>query len=44
MELSNKTIPAKEYSLKKIFADKKYIVDYFLREYTWEKLQIEQLV
>lgn len=44
MESSNKTILAKEYSLKEILADKKYIVDYFQREYTWEKLQIEQLV
>ena len=41
---SNKTILAKEYSLKEVLADKKYIVDYFQREYTWERLQIEQLV
>ncbi len=45
MDISNnKTILAKEYSLKEILADKKYIVDYFQREYTWERLQIEQLV
>lgn len=44
MELLNKSIDAKEYTLKEILNDKKYTCDYFQREYKWKKENVEQLV
>ena len=45
MENINKSnILAKDYPLSEILANKKYTVDYFQREYKWEKINIEQLV
>lgn len=35
---------AKEYPLVEILGNKKYTVDYFQREYKWEKIHIEQLI
>lgn len=39
-----RSISAKEYPLSEILVDKKYTVDYFQREYKWERINIEQLV
>ena len=39
-----RNISAKEYPLSEILVDKKYTVDYFQREYKWERINIEQLV
>lgn len=44
MELLNKSIDAKEYTLKEILNDKKYTCDYFQREYKWKRENVEQLV
>ena len=45
MENNNKrNILAKDYPLAEILGNKKYTVDYFQREYKWEKINIEQLV
>ena len=44
MEVINKSIDAKEYTLKEILSDKKYTCDYFQREYKWKRENIEQLV
>lgn len=44
MEILNKSIDAKEYTLKEILNDKKYTCDYFQREYKWKKENVEQLV
>ena len=44
MILQNKSIDAKEYTLKIILNDKKYTCDYFQREYKWKKENVEQLV
>lgn len=40
----NKKIRAKEYSLKDILSNNKYSIDYFQREYRWQKENIEQLI
>lgn len=37
-------IQAKEYTLQEILSGKKYTVDYFQREYSWKKENIEQLL
>lgn len=37
-------IQAKEYTLQEILNGKKYTVDYFQREYSWKKENIEQLI
>ena len=37
-------ITAKEFSLQDILSNKKYSVDFFQREYSWEKENITQLV
>ncbi len=37
-------IQAKEYTLQEILNGKKYTVDYFQREYSWKKENIEQLL
>lgn len=37
-------IQAKEYTLQEILNGKKYSVDYFQREYSWKKENIEQLL
>ena len=39
-----RSILAKDYPLAEILGNKKYTVDYFQREYKWEKINIEQLV
>ena len=39
-----KTILAKDYPLAEILGNKKYTVDYFQREYKWERINMEQLV
>ena len=44
MDILNKSIDAKEYTLKEILNDKKYTCDYFQREYKWKKENVEQLV
>lgn len=45
MEDNNKrNILAKDYPLAEILGNKKYTVDYFQREYKWEKINIEQLI
>ena len=41
---SKRNILAKDYPLAEILGNKKYTVDYFQREYKWEKINIEQLV
>ncbi len=41
---NNRSIWAKEYPLAEILGNKKYTVDYFQREYKWEKINIEQLI
>ncbi len=43
MSLSNK-IEANERTIEEVLAKKKYTVDYFQREYSWEKTHIEQLI
>ena len=43
MDILNKSIDAKEYTLKEILNDKKYTCDYFQREYKWKKENVEQL-
>ena len=40
----NKKIVAKEYSLKDILSNNKYSIDYFQREYRWQKENIDQLI
>lgn len=40
----NKKIVAKEYSLKNILSNNKYSIDYFQREYRWQKENIDQLI
>jgi uncharacterized protein with ParB-like and HNH nuclease domain len=40
----SKTILAKEYTLQEILANTKYKVDYFQREYKWQRENIEQLI
>ena len=37
-------ILAKEYTLQEILDKKKYAVDYFKREYKWQRENIEQLI
>ena len=37
-------ILAKEYTLQEILDKKKYTVDYFQREYKWQRENIEQLI
>ena len=37
-------ITAKEFSLQDILSNKKYSVDFFQREYSWEKENMVQLV
>ena len=44
MENIDKVIRAKEHTLDEILSNKKYTVDYFQREYKWQKLNIEQMV
>ena len=39
-----RNILAKDYPLSEILGNKKYTVDYFQREYKWERINIEQLV
>jgi hypothetical protein len=41
MKSSNKTIIAKKYLLKEITIRQKYIVDYFQRKNSWERLKID---
>ncbi len=43
MSLTNK-IDANNRTIQEVLADKKYTVDYFQREYSWEKSHIEQLI
>lgn len=42
--VQNKKIIAKEYPLKDILSNNKYSIDYFQREYRWQKENIEQLI
>lgn len=42
--VKNKKIIAKEYSLKDILSNNKYSIDYFQREYRWQKDNIDQLI
>ena len=42
--IKNKKIIAKEYSLKDILSNNKYSIDYFQREYRWQKDNIDQLI
>ena len=44
MENIDKVIRAKEHTLDEILSNKKYTVDYFQREYKWQKLNIEQMI
>lgn len=45
MEQNNiQQILAKEFTLEEILSKKKYTVDYFQREYLWQKSHIDQLV
>ncbi|PRY11901.1 uncharacterized protein with ParB-like and HNH nuclease domain [Pontibacter ummariensis] len=37
-------IEAKDYSIRDVLDNKKYTIDYFQREYKWQKNHIEQLV
>ena len=41
---TDKKIRAKEYSLKDILSNNKYSIDYFQREYRWQKENIDQLI
>lgn len=43
-DITKNKIIAKEYTLDEILKDKKYTVDYFQREYSWNKENIEQLI
>lgn len=42
--IHNKKIVAKEYPLKDILSNNKYSIDYFQREYRWQKENIDQLI
>ena len=42
--VKNKKIVAKEYPLKEILSNNKYSIDYFQREYRWQKENIDQLI
>ena len=42
--IQNKKIVAKEYPLKDILSNNKYSIDYFQREYRWQKENIDQLI
>jgi uncharacterized protein with ParB-like and HNH nuclease domain len=44
MSKLNNKIEAHDRSITEVLDDKKYIVDYFQREYKWEERHIEQLV
>lgn len=37
-------IEAKDYSIREVLDNKKYTIDYFQREYKWQKNHIEQLI
>lgn len=43
-ENKNSNILARDYPLAEILGNKKYTVDYFQREYKWERINIEQMV
>ena len=43
-KIQNKKIVAKEYPLKDILSNNKYSIDYFQREYRWQKENIDQLI
>ena len=42
--IQNKRIVAKEYPLKDILSNNKYSIDYFQREYRWQKENIDQSI
>ena len=44
MSTENHKIDAKDRTINEVLSDKKYTVDYFQREYSWQKKHIEQLV
>ena len=44
MSLNDHQIDARDRSLAMVLNDRKYTIDYFQREYSWEKKHIEQLV
>jgi len=44
MSTENHKIDAKDRTINEVLGDKKYTVDYFQREYSWQKKHIEQLV
>lgn len=37
-------IEAKDYSISDVLSNKKYTIDYFQREYKWQRFHIEQLI
>lgn len=43
-QIVTKAIDAEDHPLKEILSGKKYTVDYFQREYRWEKEHIEQML
>ena len=43
-ENKNSNILARDYPLAEILGNKKYTVDYFQREYKWERINIEQMI
>ena len=42
--IQNKKIVAEEYPLKDILSNNKYSIDYFQREYRWQKENIDKLI
>lgn len=42
--IKNRRIVAKEYPLKDILSNNKYSIDYFQREYRWQKENVDQLI
>ncbi len=43
-EMINKEIDVHRKTVREVLDKVKYIVDFFQREYRWEKKQIEQLI
>ena len=41
--MENKIVDSKVYSLKELFSDK-FDVDFYQREYVWQKKQMEDLI